>query len=192
MIDKSCCRADPFVSTWRIALTNNFNMEMSARMDFKSRAGGVVDKSGGRSQHQSCHRVRGERVWQMAWLTISSQALNLPLQYVRGQSFIYSTTAQCAHPFLLVWMSLEFPWILRSVLVKYFCWVVSRLQTESFVWNLHHQRAVLGCLLRTPINASVLHLFLSSHSCWNCMIMSSLFEREGRTQMWTESSFRNR
>lgn len=63
--------------------------------------------------------------------------------------------------------------------------------TQSSVCNLH-QRAVLACLLRPPINASMLHLFLSYCFCCCCKIMSSLFQKEGRTQTWTEISFGNR
>ena len=62
--------------------------------------------------------------------------------------------------------------------------------THSSVCNLQRW-AVPACLLRPPINASMLHLFFSHCSCCSCKIVSSISETEERQEIWSEIFFRD-
>lgn len=62
--------------------------------------------------------------------------------------------------------------------------------TQSSVCNLH-QHAVLACLLRPPINASMLHLFLSFCFCCYCKITSVYFKRKRKSTIKVQTPYRH-
>lgn len=62
--------------------------------------------------------------------------------------------------------------------------------TRSSVCNLH-QHAVLACLLKPPINASMLNLFLSFCFCCHCKIMSSISKGKRKTQKTNQKKNKN-